>query len=153
MVKMTISISENLQLFVNNSIAGEIEVPIKDVELINKRSIDRGVVITFNKKSGHRTEEVRLDLSIPLYYAQKHMDEQNARAEQMSIEAGYERLDRYEIKSMELKKVFLQENTVQLYFEWIDYVATSRIYYGEVCEIKQGANDLYATHKQPTFYF
>lgn len=153
MCERIISVSEQLRLFVVNPIVGEVEVPIVSVEDVEKRSIDRGLQINFKSKDGCRTKDVCLDISIPLMLAQEHMNEQNAKAEKMAIEKGYERLDRYEIKSMELKKIFISGTKAQLYFEWMDYVDCSRLYYGEPCEIREGSRYLYATHKAPTFYF
>lgn len=154
MEERTISVSEELKLFVVNSFVGEIEVPIDSVDVVEKRNGSEGLQINFKKKDGSRTEEVCLDITIPMMHAQKHMDEQNARAKDQAVERGYEdRLDRYEIKSMTLKKVFISGTKVRLYFEWVDCFGCERLYYGEDCEIREGARYLYASCKRPEFYF
>lgn len=154
MEKRTILVSEDLKLFVVDLVVGEIEVPIDSVDVVEKHNGSKGLQINFKKKDGIRTEEVRLDVTIPMIHAQKHMDEQNACAKEQAIERGYnDRLDRYEIKSMTLKRVLISGMTVQLYFEWVDCFNCESMYYGEVCEIRERERCLYASCNRPKFYF
>lgn len=157
MFKSDIKIADDICIMVYNPITGYTKVDVVKVEQPNRKSIEEGLVVYFNKADERQRDTLcYIDLTIPIYHTQEHINSQNRDAERQAKERGYDRLDRYVVREMKLKKIYIDAHgDVQLDFVWLDYVDCWRIYCSQDYKLSYNKErcGYFASCSKPTFYF
>lgn len=142
--------AKEIKLYQVNEFVGNIEIPNHTIS-DEQDEIGRKVEIEFYNSNGICK---KVDISMIVHETQNHLNEQLSKAEELAKK--YNRpSDRYIIKDMWVKNIFIGNNLIYVEFWWKDFVETIRGYNSKNYILTSGRDKDSACvySKNPKFYF